>query len=104
MIRDKDGAKRYVAKYAGKPHQKEVPEWYWDVGRFWGNSRGVKENREKPQIYMADEDTIREMLHEQGKGTAQWDVLPKYLWGFDPKGLEPVNLEKSGIDLSQDLM
>lgn len=41
-IRKQDGARRYVVKYAQKMKQKEVPDAYQNVGRFWGNSAGVK--------------------------------------------------------------
>lgn len=41
-IRKADGAKRYAVKYAMKMKQKTVPKNYQNVGRFWGNSKGVK--------------------------------------------------------------
>lgn len=41
-LRRADAAGRYAAKYAGKPHQKKVPQGYQDVGRWWGHSRDVK--------------------------------------------------------------
>lgn len=40
-IRKPDGAARYAVKYALKMYQKQVPDEYQDVGRFWGNSRDV---------------------------------------------------------------
>lgn len=39
-IRRKDGAKRYMVKYATKLTQKIVPKNYRNVGRFWGKARG----------------------------------------------------------------
>lgn len=41
-LRRPDAAGRYAAKYAGKPHQKRVPDGYQNVGRWWGHSRDVK--------------------------------------------------------------
>lgn len=41
-VRERNGAARYVAKYASKQYQKKRPEGYRDCGRFWGCSRGVK--------------------------------------------------------------
>lgn len=90
MVKVENGAKRYVAKYAGKPHQKRIPEWFQDMGRFWGVSKGIKTNRYNPVIYTCDEDTVRELLAEQKCKVANWDVLPKYLWNVDPAGLQPI--------------
>lgn len=41
-VREEDGARRYAVKYAMKMEQKRVPAEYRNVGRFWGNSKGVK--------------------------------------------------------------
>lgn len=40
-VRDIDGAKRYITKYAMKMEQKIVPDGFTQVGRFWGGSKGV---------------------------------------------------------------
>lgn len=37
-----DGCERYVAKYAHKTFQKQVPEGFENVGRFWGHPFHVK--------------------------------------------------------------
>ncbi|MFA7345701.1 MAG: hypothetical protein WC003_15485 [Terrimicrobiaceae bacterium] len=42
VIEEAEGALRYAASHAGKPHQKKVPENYRNVGRFWGVIGGVK--------------------------------------------------------------
>lgn len=42
MIEEEDGALRYTACHASKPHQKKVPEGYRDVGKFWGVIGGVE--------------------------------------------------------------
>lgn len=36
VIEESDGALRYAACHASKPHQKKVPEEYSNVGKFWG--------------------------------------------------------------------
>lgn len=41
-LRSREGGARYAVKYAMKMYQKNVPEDYADVGRFWGHSQGVK--------------------------------------------------------------
>jgi hypothetical protein len=84
-LRKQDGAKRYVIKYGCKMYQKTVPDWYSDVGRFWGVSRGVRKAVPYPEIKPLDEDELREILTEQKHRAASWDVLPKYLWGFMDK-------------------
>jgi hypothetical protein len=80
-IKKQDGAKRYVAKYACKPYQKVVPIWFGDIGRFWGCSKGVRENRETPRVIALTEDELRQILRDAGHGVAEWDVPPKHIWG-----------------------
>jgi hypothetical protein len=82
-LRSADGARRYCAKYACKPYQKNVPVWFRDVGRFWGSSTDVKQNRERPKIVELTEDELREILRAHNKKAANFDVLPKYLWGIE---------------------
>lgn len=41
-LRSSRGGSFYAVKYAMKMQQKRVPENYQNVGRFWGNSKGVK--------------------------------------------------------------
>lgn len=50
-IRKPDGARRYAVKYSMKMKQKKVPKAYRNVGRFWGNSRGVN-----PDVQMEIDD------------------------------------------------
>ena len=42
MFRNAHAASAYATKYATKQEQKEVPEDYQNVGRFWGCSGGVR--------------------------------------------------------------
>lgn len=81
-IREKDGAKRYALKYALKAYQKDVPEAFRDVGRFWGTSRNVPPDEIK-RVPMT-EDQMREILQSLGNPVADWDILPKIV--FDRQG------------------
>lgn len=81
-IRLVDGAKRYVAKYAGKPYQKVVPTWFSDIGRFWGVSRGVRDSVKVEKIIPMDEDEVRERLTEARHRLCNVEILPRYVWGF----------------------
>ena len=42
QVREPGGAGRYATKYAFKMEQKQVPEGFENVGRFWSCSRSVK--------------------------------------------------------------
>jgi hypothetical protein len=42
-IRERDGARHYVVKYATKMEQKIVPPNFTHVGRFWGCSKAVRD-------------------------------------------------------------
>jgi len=74
-VKSDDGMGRYLAKYANKLKQKEVPVWYRNVGRFWGVSRGVKlpEGRD----FYGNEAGAREVLGLHGRDVNGWKVLPK---------------------------
>jgi hypothetical protein len=88
LIRDDGGARRYVTKYAAKQYQKEVPEMFQDVGRFWGCSRDVK-----PQgitIDVTDEE-VRQFLSENGHIAASWEVLPQYIFNVNSSGAEHID-------------
>jgi len=79
FVRDLDGAKKYVTKYASKPEQKEVPKNYRDVGRFWGCSKGVRlgDGVQKKTT----EKQLQRFLFEQDHPTAKFDMLPKFVYG-----------------------
>lgn len=59
-LRSARGGAFYAVKYAMKMKQKAVPRDYRNVGRFWGNSRGVKPEPEK--TLQCTEDDIRGVL------------------------------------------
>lgn len=82
-VRTEDGAVRYVTKYALKTYQKRVPEEFRDVGRFWGCSRAVTSGiTPELEIEMTD-DELRAYLSGVGHRTAEWDILPRYVFGFN---------------------
>lgn len=79
IIRSSDGAKKYVTKYAQKPEQKEVPEQFQDVGRFWGCSQTVKlGGGVKKEV---KEDDLLAWLKEQEHPAGQYELVPKFLYG-----------------------
>jgi hypothetical protein len=59
-LRSKEGGARYCVKYAQKMRQKEVPEAYQNVGRFWGHTTRVKPEPESQ--HRCTEDDVRGML------------------------------------------
>lgn len=78
LSKSENGMRNYAAKYAAKEYQKEVPEKYVEVGRFWGASSGIK-----PQAiaeFDATEDDIRQWLDSAKHGAANMDVLPKLIF------------------------
>lgn len=76
-IRDNQGARNYAMKYAAKQRQKKVPENYKDVGRFWGNSKGVVPEGVETDI---TEDELEEWLTIADHHTSRMDLIPRYLW------------------------
>ena len=80
-VRKPNGARKYALKYATKPHQKQVPELYQNVGRFWGNSRDVPNDE---VVFMSGSETqLREFLDRLGRNLDHLDVLPKHIWTLD---------------------
>lgn len=78
-IRNPDGARRYVAKYAAKAKQK-TPGDIEDVGRFWGASREVKNSIGEPYTRPVTEDELRGQLHTDEHPAHAWGVIPKYVF------------------------
>lgn len=76
-VKRKDSLHRYFAKYSTKIRQKNVPNWYGDVGRFWGASRGVK--MPEGQYFRGSDTDVRELANQQGRNLASWQVLPKVI-------------------------
>ena len=76
--RSEEGMVRYVVKYATKPEQKEVPECYRDVGRFYGTSRGVRPSQAVKVEWNLTEDEVRDVLRQGKYKCSDWEYLPKY--------------------------
>lgn len=60
VLRSSEGGARYAVKYALKMYQKQVPEAYQNVGRFWGCSRDAVPTPRS--IVRCTEDDIRGAL------------------------------------------
>lgn len=81
-IRHPEGAARYATKYALKMEQKKPPEWFGDVGRFWGNSRAVGEIKGKE--FDMTEKTLRDVLKIHCKRMSDIEILPRILFDCFP--------------------
>lgn len=75
-IREHNGARYYALKYAMKPYQKIVPLHYQNVGRFWGNSKGVVP--EPIGRLDAGERELREIVKEWSQADRLGDDVLKY--------------------------
>ena len=90
LLRSGEGAKRYVTKYAAKSMQKEVPSDYQNVGRFWACSERVSERYNSSGIEIdVSDDELRDYLARHGHAAADWDVLPKIIFGVKDTPLPP---------------
>lgn len=77
MIRKKDGAMRYMLKYALKSEQVKVPESFFGVGRFWGHSKDVKP--EPLHVIDVEHAEFLAGLAEEGNPCALFDVCPRFI-------------------------
>lgn len=76
VIEESEGALRYAACHASKPHQKKVPENYQNVGAFWGYVGDV--NVEEVARVQMNTETIFERLGCDGM--SRKGRVKKYLW------------------------
>lgn len=76
-VRKGDSLHAYFAKYANKIRQKEVPDFYSNVGRFWGASKGVA--LPDGEVFWGTDRDIRELAKERGRDIDHWRVLPKVI-------------------------
>lgn len=81
LIRDENGARNYVMKYASKLSQKKVPEHYENVGRFWGISRDALPAA--VEYVEVTERQVREWLEQVGHPAKDWHLIPRFLWGAE---------------------
>lgn len=95
-IRKPDGAARYISAYASKPQQKEVPEAFRNVGRFWGCSRGVRKvlHPETARGWTTERE-IRDVLAYLDHRAANYSVVPKHLWGLPDLGEKLEGVDKT---------
>ena len=93
-IKSRDGARGYITAYAAKPYQKTVPKEYWNVGRFWGNSRGASPVALSTQG--ATEQGIRLYLKSIGHRLADCEVLPRFISTYQSQG---VKLDKEQVSV-----
>lgn len=78
-IRLEDGAMRYVFKYAQKETQKTVPIGFSNIGRFWGNSAGLKP--EEIATLTVGKDVSLEEVQNMVKGhrVGELPLIPKFI-------------------------
>jgi hypothetical protein len=67
MLREQHAASAYAAKYASKVEQKEPPEGFTDVGRFWGTFGDLDVSPVEVHEYMS---------HERFVDVATGEVVP----------------------------
>lgn len=79
-IKSRDGAIKYVTKYALKSEQKIVPKHYRNVGRFWGASQAVRKSVPEGIEIDVTEDELRDWLAVHGQVTANFQVLPAVIF------------------------
>lgn len=76
-IREKEGAKWYILKYATKYKQKEVPTGFRHPGRFWGKSKKVVSGKSE-EIDLTEEE-VRTYLAKKGLKVTKQEILPKLI-------------------------
>lgn len=82
VIEHAEGALRYAAAHAAKPHQKKVPAGFADVGRFWGIVGDVQ--LPSPEF---EPITAEELVHLLGHEVvlSSKNCVRKYLWDATTK-------------------
>ena len=83
LIRDTQGARKYVAKYATKREQKILPINWEFSGRFWGCSKGV--SPEPEGVIPMTEEQLRGILsrYRSQEFMSRMEVVPKLIWNID---------------------
>jgi hypothetical protein len=97
VLESHEAAMRYAAKHAAKPHQKEVPDNYLNVGRFWGKIGKLKIET-KGSIPASGRDLIGfhgfETISSNGR-------IRKYLWDAEKNLEERVRAVADGGERSE---
>lgn len=83
ILRSRDGAARYVTKYATKLRQKDVPKHFADVGRFWGASKEVSLGDPEFKVDVTEDDLRAWLSETMNRDLSHFDVLPKFVYLFD---------------------
>ena len=94
-IREKDGARHYVVKYATKMEQKLVPPGFEHVGRFWGCSKGVSDIKPVAKL-VGTEAMIKSVLAtlEVHKAVKALVKLPKVLFNVGKVMVQDMDMVK----------
>lgn len=72
----------YMVSYMGKESQKQVPESFSNVGRFWGCSRGLVEHEDIKVLGRSYRDVARKTRLLRRWYIAKWRLLGiKWRWG-----------------------
>ncbi|GEM_PF-6172499 len=83
QLRLQDAGVRYVLKHFSKKSQKQVPQGFQDVGRFWGASRNVRKSIVPIKVLNVDALQLEKLLER-----LDWSGLEFYREsGFFPKVL-----------------
>lgn len=90
LIRKEKGAVRYATKYATKEYQKTPPSGFDGVGRFWGCSNEVSLG--EGDYHEMDEQTLRKHLESTDHATAEWSVLPTFLFAVSQERAKKLNV------------
>lgn len=101
VMRDKDGAKKYLVKELSglKGYQKQVPPGFTNPGRHFLYSRDMR-RQDTGLVFMVSEEEIKELLKRSEWGK-EWDhdfdkPLPKSLW--NSAGHLAAELVKAGYE------
>jgi len=76
-VKKGDSLHHYFAKYSLKIRQKKVPDYYRDVGRFWGASSGVR--LPDGEYFHGSDEHVRQLTGLYGRDMSHMEVLPKVL-------------------------
>jgi len=77
-VRNHERSAAYAVKYALKMYQKDVPHDYRNVGRFWGNSQGVKPKLKVVYRVNGEDDLklyLRSYLRDDGRRSLRFRIL-----------------------------
>ena len=77
-LREVEGGRHYVVKYASKTYQKQVPGGFRDVGRFWAHSLALTVT--PLSIHAVSEGEIRQSLSEWPYLESTGAFMPRVLY------------------------